>query len=63
MSQKTKIKLLRPEQVWQPRIGGWPRNRNALKNGLHTAEVRDLRSRIAAWRRRVRGVLVEVETL
>jgi hypothetical protein len=27
-------------------------NRNALKTGLHTAEVKDLRRRLRAWRRR-----------
>jgi hypothetical protein len=34
---KTKIKLLRPEDVWHPRRGGRPGNRNAWKTGMHNA--------------------------
>jgi hypothetical protein len=57
MTRKSKIKLLRPEDVWQPQIGGDHGYHKALKTGLHTAEVRDLRRRIARWRRQVRIVL------
>jgi hypothetical protein len=36
-------------------------NRNALKTGAHTTEVRAWRKRIADWRRRVRIALAEAE--
>jgi len=61
MSLKTTINLLRHEQVWQPKIGGRFKNINALKSGLHTTAVRDLRQRIALWRRRVRDALAAAE--
>jgi hypothetical protein len=32
-------------------------NRNAVKTGRYTARQRDLKRRIAAWRRKVRAVL------
>lgn len=57
MKQKSKIKLLRPDRVWQPKVGGDHGCRKALKTGLHTREIRDLKRRIAAWRRTVRAVL------
>ena len=60
MKLKTTINPLRPEQVWQPKIGGRFGNRNALKSGAHIAEVRAWKKRIAAWRRRVRAALAEV---
>jgi hypothetical protein len=37
-------------------------NRNALKTGAHTAEVRAWKKRVAAWRRRVRVALAEAES-
>jgi hypothetical protein len=61
MNRKTTIKLLCADAVWQPRIGGRPGNRNAVKSGLHTAEIRALKSRIAAWRRQVRTALASLE--
>ena len=61
MSQKTTFKLLRPDQVWHPQVGGQFGNRNAFKTGAHVAAVRDWRRRVAEWRRRVRAVLTKVE--
>ncbi len=61
MNRKTTIKLLRTDVVWQPRIGGRPGNRNAVKTGLHTAEMPALRRRIADWRRKVRAMLASLE--
>lgn len=58
---KTKIKLLRPDEVWQPHRGGRPGNSNALRTGLHTAEVRDLRRRLRAFHARVNAVLKDVD--
>lgn len=58
---KTKFKLLRPDQVWQPHRGGRPGNSNALKTGLHTAEVRDLRRRLRAFHARVNALLKDVD--
>ena len=55
------IKLLRPDEVWHPKRGAPRGNRNAVKTGRHTAEIRALKRRIAAWRRRVRAVLAAVE--
>lgn len=57
MTRKTAIKLLRPEDVWQPHLGGSFGNRNALKTGAHTAGIRALKRRIAAWRRRAKQAL------
>jgi hypothetical protein len=34
-------------------------NRNALKTGAHSAEMRAWRKRVADWRRRVRLALAE----
>ena len=48
---KTEIKLLRPEDVWQPHRGAPFGNSRARKTGLHTAEMKDLRRRIRAWKR------------
>ena len=55
------IKMLRPDDVWQPRIGAPPGNRNRLKTGLHTAEVRDLRRRLRAFHARVNALLKDVD--
>jgi hypothetical protein len=60
VSLKTKINPLRPEQVWQPKIGGQFGNGNALKTGAHTEPVRAWRKRVADWRRRVRVALAAV---
>ena len=60
LKQKSKIKLLRFDEVWHPKVGGDHGRQKALKTGAHTAEWRDLRSRIAAWRRQSRAVLAEV---
>jgi hypothetical protein len=62
MTRKTTINILRPDQVWQPKIGGRYGNRNAFKTGAHTAPVREWRKRVAQWRRRVRAALAEVES-
>jgi hypothetical protein len=54
------FKPLRPDQVWQPKLGPPFGTKNALKTGEHIAAVRDWRKRVAAWRRRVRKTLLEV---
>jgi hypothetical protein len=42
--------------------GGAPKgNRNACKTGLHRAELRDLRRRIAAFHRRARAAIAFAE--
>jgi hypothetical protein len=48
---KTTIKILRAEDVWQPKLGAPRGNRNAWKNGAHRRELRDLRKAVAAWHR------------
>jgi hypothetical protein len=46
---KTSLKLLRPEQVWQPRMGAPRGNRNAAKPlSTMKARLRDLKRRIRA---------------
>jgi len=46
------IKLLRPDQVWQPRLGPPPGNRNAAKAiiplSTHLARIRALKRRAKA---------------
>lgn len=61
--QKSKIKLLRFDEVWHPKIGGDRGQQKALKTGAHTAEWRDLRRRIALWRRQTRTALARVASL
>jgi hypothetical protein len=60
-SVKTKIKLLRPEEVWHPKRGGRPGNRNALKTGQHTGRNRVLRRQITAFIRNARAIAAMVE--
>jgi hypothetical protein len=55
-NRKTAIKLLRPDEVWQPRIGGTAGNSNARKSGFYTSEWQALRKKIAAWRRRLHAL-------
>jgi hypothetical protein len=54
---KTKINILRPEDVWQPKRGAQFGNRNAFKTGLHAKEPRALRKQIAQWKRETRALL------
>ena len=56
---KTKINPLRFEDVWHPKRGGHPGNRNALKTGAHTAPVRAWRARVRDWRKRVKLALTK----
>jgi hypothetical protein len=63
LKQKSKIKLLRFDEVWHPTVGGDHGKQNALKSGLHTAEWRDLRRRIAAWRRLARETLAQAASV
>jgi hypothetical protein len=57
MSPKITFKPLRQDEVWHPKNGAPFGSHNALKTGLHTLEIRDLRKRIAAWRRSVRAAV------
>jgi len=54
------IKMLRPEQVWQPKLGAPFRNRNRLKHGRHTCRARLLRSRVRDLKRRARAAIEDV---
>lgn len=51
------IKILRPEDVWHPRIGAPLGNRNHLKHGRQTKECKAIRRAIAKWRRETKAVL------
>jgi hypothetical protein len=55
------IKILRSDDVWQPRLGAPRANRNARTHGRSDAEARALRKRIAAYRRRARDLLAILE--
>ncbi|HEY8947446.1 MAG TPA: hypothetical protein VIM56_01035 [Rhizomicrobium sp.] len=55
------IKMLRPEDVWQPKLGAPRGNRNRFKTGLYTNEAKALRKQIAAWKRETRTLLQRVE--
>jgi hypothetical protein len=57
MKRKITFKPLGPEDVWHPKSGPPFGSRNALKTGLHGREIRDLKRRIAVWRRAVRAAL------
>jgi hypothetical protein len=54
------IKFLRPEEVWQPKLGAPRGNRNAFKTGCYASEPRALRKEIAAWKRETRALLAWV---
>ena len=51
---KTTVKLLRPDQVWHPRLGAPLRNRNAAKP---IPPLSALRLQIRALKRRARVLL------
>jgi hypothetical protein len=52
--RKTTIKLLRPDQVWQPRLGAPIGNRNAAKA---VPSLPMLRLRIRALKRRAKRLM------
>lgn len=51
------FKILRPDEVWQPRVGARPGNKNALKHGRYTAERKAHRKQIAVIDTFIRDVL------
>lgn len=56
--------MIKPDTGQRPKRGAPFGNRNALKTGRHTADLLDLRKRIAAWRRQLRAMkslLAEME--
>ena len=55
--RKTTIKLLRSDQVWQPKVGAPHGNRNAAKA---VTPLSTLRLRIRALRRRVKAAMAMV---
>ena len=57
------IKLLRADEVWQPRLGAPRGNRNALKSGRHDRATRDLCRRVAACRRRARTLMAQAQAV
>ena len=62
-SRLAKIALLeaRPKPRVKKRPGAPKGNCNAFKTGLHTAELRDLRRRIAAFHRRAKAAIAHAE--
>ena len=55
------IKLLRPDQVWQPKLGAPFGNRNGRRVGPHDAQARSLRSRIAKLRKRAKALILQAK--
>lgn len=53
------IKMLRPDQVWQPKLGAPRGNTNARKHGNRDAHVRALASRIAKVRKRAKALILQ----
>ena len=51
------FKILRPDEVWHPRVGARPGNKNALKHGRTTAERKAHRKKLAEIDRAVRELL------
>lgn len=48
-----------PDNPPKRRPGAPKGNRNAVKTGLHTAEMKDLRRRLRAWRHRADATIAE----
>jgi len=55
------IKILRPEDVWHPRIGAPLGNRNHLKHGRQTKECKAIRRAIAEWRRDTKALMAHAD--
>jgi len=55
------IKILRPEDVWHPRIGAPLGNRNHLKHGRQTKECKAIRRAIAKWRRDTKALMARAD--
>lgn len=53
------LKMLRPDDVWQPRMGAPRGNHNRLVHGNQTGEVKELRRLIAQWRRETAVLLAQ----
>lgn len=61
MSEKTTIKILRPADVWQPKLGAPRGNRNAWKTGAHRKEYREARKQMAGWMQTMNALIAEAE--
>jgi hypothetical protein len=61
VSAKTKIKIWRPKQVWQRKIGAPRGNRNAVKTGRYTQDKGELRRQLHVFRREVDALLKMVD--
>src|SRR5436309_14271911 len=53
--------MLRPEDVWQPRIGAPLGNCNRLKTGHHRRPCKELRRTIAQWRRETKALMADAK--
>jgi hypothetical protein len=49
--------MLRREDVWHPRVGAPPGNKNRLKHGRFTGEVRALKKQVTEWRRTTKALM------
>jgi len=55
------FKILWPGDVWNPRMGAPPGNRNRLKNGRYTKKAKALRARVFDFKKRVKVMLAAVD--
>ena len=61
MTVTSTFKMLRPEDVWHPRVGAPLGNRNRLKHGRYTNECKAIRRSIAKWRRETRALMLRAQ--
>lgn len=59
--RKTTTQLLAVGHSYNPKGGGRPGNRNALKTGQHTARMRGVRKQISTFIARARAIADMVE--
>ena len=57
------FKILCPDEVWHPRVGARPGNKNALKHGRYTAERKAMRKKFAEIDTFIREVLRRVRRI
>jgi len=57
------IKILRSQDVWQPKLGAPRGNRNHFRHGRSTTASKDMRKRIADFRRRAKAALEDAKKI
>jgi len=54
------IKTLKPEDLWQPKVGAPFKNQNALKHGRRSAEAQTLQKRVRTCLRTAKSAIHHV---